>query len=218
MSALVAMSVGADEAMTRGFLDAHNGDVAKASVDWQKLRAEADAELEREIGAARGWTPLAKLAPLTPEERAELERLLTSRLAQKPTVGAVQRRREDAGRGRPYALAALEGEAEAVASAREGLRNHTLNASAWTLARPELDGLLGLDGSNVPSFQPLKMQDSKSGKHAQPSAGRSGEGTADELGTSDASRLEVVTPQRDPCGVGRPGSADRSHGTPDVPC
>jgi hypothetical protein len=51
----------------------------------------------------------------------------------------------DAAKGPAYAARALEGEAEAVATAPVGLRAITLNTSAWTLARPELDELVDAD-------------------------------------------------------------------------
>jgi hypothetical protein len=135
--------------MMRAFLDAHDGDVAKATVDWYEVRAEADAHLERELEAAKNWTPKVKLPPLTPGERDELDQLLAGRLAKKPTVGAVRRRRNDAAKGPRYAAVAIEGETEAVASAPVGLRAITLNTSAWTLARPELDGIVGADDIEI---------------------------------------------------------------------
>jgi hypothetical protein len=136
------MRVTDDEALMRAFLDAHDGDLQAATVDWQAVRKETDDQFHRDLEAARTWEPKVKLGPLTAEERKQLARILA---AEKPTAGAVKRRRDDAEKGRSYALAALEGEAEAVASAPKGLRNETLNSSAWTLARPELDGILDAD-------------------------------------------------------------------------
>jgi hypothetical protein len=132
----------ADLAMVAAFIDAHAGDLEAIAVDWSALKAEAEAQLERELAAARNWSPKVTVAPLTPWERRRFDRLLAERLANKPTVGAVKRRRDDAAKGPEYAAAALEGEADAVARTPEGLRHVVLNASAWTLARPELDALV----------------------------------------------------------------------------
>jgi hypothetical protein len=41
------------EATMRALLDAHGGDVAAATVDWQAIKAEADAQLERDLEVAR---------------------------------------------------------------------------------------------------------------------------------------------------------------------
>jgi hypothetical protein len=134
------MSVTEDEAMMAALLDAHNGDVTKAAVDWQKIRAEADMQLERELEAAKHWAPKVTVEPLTPAERHKLAVLLDGRLKNKPTVGAVKRWRED--KSRAWALAALEKEAETVASTANGMRHNVLNSSTWTLARPATEGLL----------------------------------------------------------------------------
>jgi hypothetical protein len=136
----------ADLAMVQAYLDAHDRDVVAATVDWNALKAEADAQLERDLEAAKNWSPKITIEPLTTWERRRFDRLLAERLAKKPTVGAVKRRRrDDACKGPAYAARAIEGEADAVAHAPNGLRDITLNASAWTLARPELDGLVTAD-------------------------------------------------------------------------
>jgi len=139
------MSFDADVAMMRAYLDAHGGDVNAAAVDWRALKAAADAQLESDLEAAEHWQPTVRVEPLAPSERDELDRLLADRLAKRSTVGAVKRRRDDATKGPAYAAAALEGEADAVAHAPVGLRNTTLNAAAWALARPELDDLVTAD-------------------------------------------------------------------------
>jgi hypothetical protein len=131
--------------MMRALLDAHDGDIEAATVDWNSLKAETDAQLERELEGARTWQPKINIRPLLPAEHDELDGLLAGRLANKPTVGTVKRRRDDAGKGPEYAARAIEGEAVAVASAPVGLRAKTLNASAWTLARPELEGIVDAD-------------------------------------------------------------------------
>lgn len=138
-------TVSADEAMVRAFLDAHGGDLTAATTDWRKWRDKANAERAREIEAAGNWASKIEVKPSTPAERAKSDRLLADGFAKKPAVGAVGRRNRDAAKGRRYALAALEGEARAVASAPEGVRNYTLNSAAWSLARPELGGLLDPD-------------------------------------------------------------------------
>jgi hypothetical protein len=113
------------------------------SADVLEQRARRYEELA-EHAYAHGWTPSVEAPPPhTAKERTQLNRLLAKMPG--PTLQIVQRRRGDGKKGREYALAALEGEAKAVASAPEGLRNYTLNASAWTLARPELNGLLLVD-------------------------------------------------------------------------
>jgi hypothetical protein len=142
MNEPTGMTVEADEAMVQAFLDAHDGDVAKATVDWQKVKAEADAQRERDLEAARNWKPKVEVTLLTPWERSELDRLLADRLAKKPTVGAIKRWRDDAPKGPAYALAALEGEAQLVSSSPVGGRNDQLNRSAWTLGRLVHDGLI----------------------------------------------------------------------------
>jgi hypothetical protein len=132
--------------MARALLDAHDGDIAKATIDWQKIRDDSDAQVPRDIEAARVWEPKVTVRSLSPSEHQKLDRLLEGRLLTKPTVGAVRRRREDAAKGPAYVLAALEGEAHAVATAPVGLRNTTLNSSAWTLARLVNQGLVNEDG------------------------------------------------------------------------
>jgi hypothetical protein len=144
-SRLDAASFDDDEALMRGYLDAFDGDVEAATINWREIRAQADAQLEREVEAARNWSPKVKVEPLTTWERRRFDRLLADGLAKKPTVGEARRRRDDATKGPEYAARAIEGEADAVAHAPNGLRNATLNTSAWTLARPELDGTVTAD-------------------------------------------------------------------------
>jgi len=136
------MPFDADIAMIQAYLDAHDGDIVQATVDWRALKAEADAQIDREIEAAKQWQPKVAVEPLAPGERDELNQLLAGRLTKRSTVGAVKLRRDDAAKGPAYAAAAIEGEADAIAHAPVGLRNITLNAAAWSLARPELDGIV----------------------------------------------------------------------------
>src|SRR5262245_8388728 len=113
-AAHIGMPFNADVAMMRAYLDAHDGDVVKATVDWRAFRAEADAQIERDLEAAKNWQSKVQVEPLSPGEREELERLLAGGFARQSTVGAVKRRRDDATKGSAYAAAALEGEANAV--------------------------------------------------------------------------------------------------------
>jgi hypothetical protein len=111
--------------------------------DALEQRARRYEELA-ELAHAYAWRPSVPAPPpLTAKELKKFHRLLAKK--PKPTLQIVERRRADGKKGRDYALAALEGEAKAVAAAPEGLRNYELNRSAWTLARPELDGLLLVD-------------------------------------------------------------------------
>jgi hypothetical protein len=113
------------------------------SADVLEQRARRYEELA-ELAHAHAWRlSVPALPTLTAKERKKLHRLLAKR--PKPILRIVERRRANGRKGREYALAALEGEAKAVAAAPVGLRNYELNRSAWTLARPELDGLLLVD-------------------------------------------------------------------------
>jgi hypothetical protein len=96
-----------------------NGD-SPAPFDWRAVRRRVDDVHAREVDRV-----------LNP--RREVPR---------PPEGAVRRRRNDAAKGPSYTLAALESEADAVRSAPHGMRNIMLAESAWTLARPELAGLV----------------------------------------------------------------------------
>jgi hypothetical protein len=94
--------------------------------DWTALRRRADEEHAQAI--ADGLNPRREV----PRPEA-IDR------------GPGQLEVVDAAKGPAYAARALEGEAEAVATAPVGLRAITLNTSAWTLARPELDGIIDAD-------------------------------------------------------------------------
>jgi hypothetical protein len=128
-------TVDADSAMMSALVDAYDSDVSAAAADWCLVKQEADAQVAHDLEAAKAWEPRITVAPLTPKERQKLDRMMADGWADKPTVGAVKRRREGATKGPRYALVALEGEAEAVAKAPAGSRNLVLFESAYTLSR-----------------------------------------------------------------------------------
>jgi hypothetical protein len=133
-----SMAVDADTAMMRALVDAYDGNVTAAAADWCIVKHEVDEQHAHEIAAIEQWQPTARVgAGAEHMSSADYDAAL-ERIKPKPTVGAVQRRRDDATKGSEWAFAALEGEARAVADAVQGLRHEQLRASTWTLSRPDV--------------------------------------------------------------------------------
>lgn len=145
-SAPPATRVNDPTAMMKALLDAHDGDLARATVDWNEIERRSDEKLARDLEAARNWQPKRRVPEGSQFITAEMYDELLAKMNDQPTVGALRRQRcNDGAKGAAYGLAALEDEARAVASAPVGLRNQQLNKSAWSLGRLVLEGTLRAD-------------------------------------------------------------------------
>ncbi len=135
-----------DTAMMRAFLDAYDGDMAVATVDWAALKRQADDDLAYELAAAKAWLPKVKLPPPAGHiDAAAFDRLLAKIDSPDRVAARARLRVPFRERSRNYGLAALEAEEREVESALLGLRNETLNKSAWSLARLVNDDLVDAD-------------------------------------------------------------------------
>jgi hypothetical protein len=95
-----------------------------------------------EVSDPFDWTAVRRRAD---EEHARAIADVLNPRREVPRPEASRQRVDNLEIGPAYAARALHGEAEAVATAPVGRRAITLNTSAWTLARPELDGIVDAD-------------------------------------------------------------------------
>lgn len=138
------MTADPDVAMLAAFLDAHRDEVAAAAPDWATYRRQADEAVAYELECLKGWQP--KVPIDSPKISAsDIDRAVAKLDTADKRAARARLRIPLRGRSPRYGLAALEDEARVVAAAPAGLRNETLNRSAWSLARLVIDGSLDCD-------------------------------------------------------------------------
>lgn len=135
-------------ALMKGLLDAHDGDVVAATVDWTAIQRASDAALERELESVRNWVPGERFGigtkpgnvedHLSPNERQRLKAMRNL-----PTFGALRKNKlsREGERGERYRATALEGECTRVASTQAGERNNVLASASFKLGQLVPDGL-----------------------------------------------------------------------------